>query len=731
MHTNRLTGEKSPYLLQHAHNPVDWYPWGPEAFDKAARREDKPIFLSIGYSTCHWCHVMERESFENEAIAAILNRDFVSIKVDREERPDVDRIYMTFVQATTGGGGWPMSVWLTPDLKPFFGGTYFPPEQRYGHPGFPMVLERSRGGLAAGPRPDRRIRPRGRRATAASKRRSRQWVRSPRCAPIRTLLDSAFYVFRRTFDTRYGGFGNAPKFPRPVVLNFLLRYYARTKNQEALDMALATLRAMAKGGMHDQLGGGFHRYSVDERWFVPHFEKMLYDQAQLAVSYLEAFQITHDPIYAGTARGMLDYVLRDMTRPGGGVLLGRGRRQRDRPGASAKRRAKARSISGRRRRSKPSLVNPRRNGSATASAWNATATCATIRTASSPARTFSTRRGRWKTAHAARRPWRKPRAKLARSAQPAGAPASRRQSPHRLERPDDLRVREGRRGAGGTALRGRGPARRGFHYRPHVRPGHRRPVAPLPRKAKPPSPASSTTTPFSPRRCSICTKPASTGATWNWPSRLTEKMLELFEDREHGAFFSTAAGDPTLVMRIKEDYDGAEPSGNSIAVLNLLRLAADHGPRGFSRIRRARAGGFRIAHGGRARRRSADAGWRTNSAWRSRKQIVLVGERDAADTRRLLARIARPLCAQSHRAAGGCGVARRRLAAIIPADRRNDAPSTDKPPPMSAENYACQLPTTDAGRIPAVATIESNHPKQQEEKWKDQEPPRCAAIPRR
>src|SRR3974390_1145449 len=303
MHTNRLAGEKSPYLLQHAHNPVDWHPWGPEAFEKA-KAEDKPIFLSIGYSTCHWCHVMERESFEDEEIAAVLNRYFVPIKVDREERPDVDRIYMLFVQATTGGGGWPMSVWLTPELKPFYGGTYFPPDNRYGRPGFRTVIE----SLARAWENDRA------KIEESSVEITKQLAehaaaRSAAAAADKNVLDSAFYAFRRIFDTRLGGFGGAPKFPRPAVHNFLVRYHARTHNDEALEMVLTTLREMAKGGMHDQIGGGFHRYSVDARWFVPHFEKMLYDQAQLAISYLEGFQITADPQYAATARRIFDYVL--------------------------------------------------------------------------------------------------------------------------------------------------------------------------------------------------------------------------------------------------------------------------------------------------------------------------------------------------------------------------------------------------------------------------------------
>ncbi|MBL0156367.1 MAG: thioredoxin domain-containing protein [Bryobacterales bacterium] len=311
MHTNPLIHEKSPYLLQHAHNPVEWHPWGEEAFRKA-REQDKPIFLSIGYSTCHWCHVMERESFEQEHIAQILNEHFISIKVDREERPDVDRIYMLFVQATTGSGGWPMSVWITPELKPFYGGTYFPPDNRYGRPGFPHVLHQ----LADAWR-EQRANLVNSSVNILGELEKHASVASGDEALKAESLDACYRYFQRTFDKRLGGFGNAPKFPRPSVLNFLFRYYHRTGEEDARDMALLTLREMAKGGMNDQLGGGFHRYSVDERWFVPHFEKMLYDQAQLAISYLEAFQITGDAQYATTARAVFEYVLRDMTHEGG------------------------------------------------------------------------------------------------------------------------------------------------------------------------------------------------------------------------------------------------------------------------------------------------------------------------------------------------------------------------------------------------------------------------------
>ncbi len=312
MHTNALIREKSPYLRQHAHNPVDWMGWGDAAFEKA-RREDKPIFLSVGYSTCHWCHVMAHESFENPSTAEVLNRDFVPIKVDREERPDVDRIYMLFVQATSGSGGWPMSVWLTPELKPFFGGTYFPPDSRYGRPGFRDVLEH----LAHAWKHER-DRVESSSASVAEQLRAMTTSAQAGLAPDRELFSSAYWQFRRSFDARWGGFGGAPKFPRPVVLNYLLRFSVVENNSEALDMVVQTLHRMARGGMHDHLGGGFHRYSVDERWFVPHFEKMLYDQAQLAISYLEGYQTTGDQHLADTARAIFRYVARDLTDSEGG-----------------------------------------------------------------------------------------------------------------------------------------------------------------------------------------------------------------------------------------------------------------------------------------------------------------------------------------------------------------------------------------------------------------------------
>jgi uncharacterized protein YyaL (SSP411 family) len=309
---NRLSRERSPYLLQHANNPVEWFAWGDEAFAKA-ESESKPIFLSVGYSTCHWCHVMEHESFENDAVAAVLNEHFVSVKVDREERPDVDRVYMTFVQATTGSGGWPMSVWLTPDLKPFYGGTYFPPTSRWGRPGFVDILQEiARVWMA-----DRDKVLHSAEAMTAQLRQVERTVATT-SVPGSEALVRAVTQFWEAFDWRHSGFGEAPKFPRPSELLFLLREYARAGNVEARDMVLRTLRAMALGGMRDHIGGGFHRYSVDSAWRVPHFEKMLYDQAQLVLTCLEGAQASGDRFYLEVAEDTLQYVMRQMTDEGGG-----------------------------------------------------------------------------------------------------------------------------------------------------------------------------------------------------------------------------------------------------------------------------------------------------------------------------------------------------------------------------------------------------------------------------
>ncbi|KAG8389442.1 hypothetical protein BUALT_Bualt02G0229900 [Buddleja alternifolia] len=323
-HTNRLAAEHSPYLLQHAHNPVDWYPWGEEAFAEA-RKRDVPIFLSIGYSTCHWCHVMEVESFEDEEVAKMLNDWFVSIKVDREERPDVDKVYMTYVQALYGGGGWPLSAFLSPDLKPLMGGTYFPPDDKYGRPGFKTVLRKVKEAwdskrdvlVQSGASAIEQLSE----ALAATARLEKL----PKGLAERALQKCAEQL-ADSYDSKYGGFGSAPKFPRPVEIQLMLYHSKKLKEnglpgeaKEDLSMVVLTLQCMARGGIHDHLGGGFHRYSVDERWHVPHFEKMLYDQGQLANVYLDVFSITKDVMYSSVSRDILDYLRRDMIGPVGEI----------------------------------------------------------------------------------------------------------------------------------------------------------------------------------------------------------------------------------------------------------------------------------------------------------------------------------------------------------------------------------------------------------------------------
>ncbi len=313
MKPNRLSKEKSPYLLQHQHNPVDWFPWSSEAFAKA-RNEAKPLFLSIGYSTCHWCHVMERESFEDEEVAKYLNEHFVSIKLDREERPDIDRVYMTFVQATSGQGGWPLNVFLTPDLKPFYGGTYFPPTNVANRPGFLSVLKQIQNAWESRRQDiDRSANEVCAHIEEALKTEHRT------TAPLQSaLLAPAIDRLKGDFDPVHGGFGGAPKFPRPTQPALLLRYGVRKNDPDAVHAVLRTCEAMAGGGIQDQLGGGFARYSVDAEWLVPHFEKMLYDNAQLAQLYLDAYLASGDSIHRDTATSILEYVLRDMTDSGGG-----------------------------------------------------------------------------------------------------------------------------------------------------------------------------------------------------------------------------------------------------------------------------------------------------------------------------------------------------------------------------------------------------------------------------
>ncbi|HVN06867.1 MAG TPA: thioredoxin domain-containing protein [Bryobacteraceae bacterium] len=696
MHSNRLIHEQSPYLLQHAHNPVDWYPWGPEAFEKA-RQEDKPIFLSIGYSTCHWCHVMERESFENEPIAGLLNRYFVAIKVDREERPDVDRIYMAFVQATTGGGGWPMSVWLTPALEPFYGGTYFPPEQRYGHAGFPMVLER----VAEAWRQDRdRIVESSRDAVAQLTKQSAVVPAAVGTAlsADRDTLDRAFYNFRRSFDSRYAGFGDAPKFPRPVTLNFLLRYYARTRNQEALDMVLATLREMAKGGMYDQLGGGFHRYAVDARWFVPHFEKMLYDQAQLGASYLEAFQITHDAAYAETARGILDYVLRDMRDPDGGFYSAEDADSVIDPAHPEEKGEGAFYIW---TQSQIEAIGGRPAADWFAYRYGAEAD-GNVR--SDPHGEFTGRNIVYQ-AHSLEetvrhfdRPAGEVQAALDETSRKLLAARSSRVRPHL-----DDKVLTAWNGLMISALAKAGAVLGDMRYAEAARTAAdfiaRRMYDPTTgillrryRKGEAAIPGFLDDYAFFTQALLDLYELGFEWQNLELAFRLTEKQSELFEDPENGAFYSTAAGDAALVMRLKEDYDGAEPSGNSVAALNLLRLAQITDRRDWreSAMRTLQAFGSRMV--------AAPAGVPQmlvayEFSLSKPRQIVIAGERGAPGTQSLLAalhahfvpnRVVLLADAESRPA----------LARYLPAVAEM-RPIDGRAAAYVCEDYACKLPTSD------------------------------------
>jgi uncharacterized protein YyaL (SSP411 family) len=690
---NRLLREKSPYLLQHAYNPVDWYPWGEEAFAKA-RAEDKPIFLSIGYSTCHWCHVMERESFESEATAEILNRHYVPVKVDREERPDVDRIYMTYVQATTGGGGWPMSVWLTPELKPFLGGTYFPPDNRYGRPGFPAVLEY----VAEKWKSDRA------QIVASSREVIEEILRQTAIAPAahiagKEALDSCFYALRRSFDARLGGFGGAPKFPRPVALNFLLRYWARTRNEEALEMVLKTLDAMARGGMHDQLGGGFHRYAVDARWFVPHFEKMLYDQAQLAISYLEAYQISGQERYAAVARGIFEYVLREMTDPAGGFYSAEDADSVIDP------------------------AEPHKKGEGAFYVWSQEEIDALLGQPAAkylsyhygveaggnvyedPHQEFTGRnilavtRSAEETARHFEAPVETVRAAIEEGRRRLLEARGRRVRPHL-----DDKILTAWNGlmisafAKGGAILGEprylDAARRAadFLAREMYRPAegillrrYRGGEAAIPGFADDYA--------FFAQALLDLYEAAFDLRDLDLATELTRRQCELFEDSEGGGFYSTAAGDPSLVMRMKEDYDGAEPSANSVTALNLVRLAEFTGEEAFrsSAERLFRAFSPRLTTAGvTVPQMLAALDWFLHKP----KQIVLAGAAGSAELAALAAEVHRRYLPGRVILMLDTEESRRALAARLPAL----AGMAANPGPAVAyvcEDFACRLPVSE------------------------------------
>ncbi|MBX2990020.1 MAG: thioredoxin domain-containing protein [Bacteroidetes bacterium] len=568
---NRLAREKSPYLLQHANNPVDWYPWGDEAFAKA-RLEDKPIFLSVGYSTCHWCHVMERESFEVESIAGIMNDLFVNIKVDREERPDVDKVYMTALQAMGENGGWPMSMFLTPDLKPFFGGTYFPPENRYGRIGFPELLQRIS-----------QIWKNERERVAESANGITQFLHDLPAAMKETesldiaFLQTCFTQATKNYDTQFGGFGSGPKFPRPVVFNFLLRYFNRTGEPQALDMTVQSLRQMSNGGMYDHLGGGYHRYSVDGEWRVPHFEKMVYDQAQICIALADAYSITGDPFFERRLRETLAYVLRDLTDTGGGFYSAEDADSRltdaaDETGEGAFYIWSKREIDealGDEARIFNFYYGVEESGNALNDPQHEFTGKNILYVAATSA----------ETAAFARVSEAEVEARLEHARQQLFDIRSRRSRPHLDDKIitawNGLMISACARAA--QALNETAYAQAAeraatfvmdnlFNQDTHTlyrryRDGEAKFDAYLDDYA------------FLTQGLIDLYETSFEPCWLQQAMRLTEKQIELFWDEAAGGFFDTTGNDGSILVRMKEQYDGAEPTGNSVAVMNLLRLS--------------------------------------------------------------------------------------------------------------------------------------------------------------
>jgi uncharacterized protein YyaL (SSP411 family) len=645
---NRLAAERSPYLLQHAANPVDWYPWGDDAFTRA-REEDKPIFLSIGYSTCHWCHVMEHESFTSQPISDALNRDFISIKVDREERPDVDRVYMAFVQATTGSGGWPMTVFLTPELKPFYGGTYFPPSSRWGRPGFIDLLSELskvwKGDRAQVERAAAELFDRLRLVTSSSGAGGQPAVAGDES------LDVAIEQFQMAFDTRHGGFGDAPKFPRPSELLFLLREHARRRAagrgaHAPLLMATETLRAMALGGMRDHIGGGFHRYSVDAEWRVPHFEKMLYDQAQLTLAYLEAGQASGEAFFLDVADDTLRYVLRDMTDPGGGFYSAEDADSvppEHAGDASAHKTegafyvwtdAEAAAVAG-------DDVDVVRRGFGIEEAGNAPHdphgefAGKNLLYVAESVHDIAIRTGRGEE---------EIRAALARARAAMFDARARRPRPHLDDKVltawNGLMIAAFARAA--RVLAGRPQAedyrraaqRAAGFIRSTLWDGEARRLLRRYRGGDAGIPAYAEDYAFLISGLLELFQSDGDSAWLSWALELQALQDERFWDAKEGGWFSTTGDDPTVLLRLKEDYDGAEPSASAVSVLNLLSLS--HLVPSDEQHRKVERTLARLGPGIGTAARAVPMMLCALSAWHAGiGQIVVVGDPQSAQTRDL------------------------------------------------------------------------------------------------
>ena len=687
---NRLIREKSPYLLQHAHNPVDWFPWGEEAFARA-RTVGRPIFLSIGYSTCHWCHVMERESFEDEAVAALLNGHFVPIKVDREERPDVDRLYMTAAQAMGLGGGWPLNLFLTPALEPFHGGTYFPPEERHGLPAFRQVLE---GVHAAWTGQRAGLEESGGRALALLASLAAPAGAAP--APESGsggLFAEAFERLERACDVRAGGFGAAPKFPSVANLDFLLRYWARDRGARgpALDLVVRQLDAMRAGGIHDHLGGGFHRYSTDAGWRVPHFEKMLYDQAQLAWVYLDAHQATGRLEYAATARGILGYVARDLTSPEGAFTSAEDADSEGEEGRYY--------------------------------VWTPEQTAAVLGTADAPLFDFVhgvAPRGNFEhgasvlhlahTAAGAARRFGIPEAEAALRLEAARA---------RLLEARGLRVRPQRDGKVLTAWNGLmisafargarvlddpGLAARAMRAAEFVwtalRDGD---GGALLRRWCAGEAAGAGQLADHAAYAIGCVDLCQATHDPLWLERavaVTGAMVERFEDPARGGFFESPPGDPSIRVRMKDGFDGAEIAGNSLAAYALQTLGALLGRSDWLE-RAGRAFGYyraRLAGNAWAMPRMLVA---MDLAAGPARHVVVAGDPEAAGTRALIREFDRRFLPRDLLLVADGAERSRKLAELAPFAAAL-TPQQGRPAAYLCVDHACRLPVTDAREFGAL-----------------------------
>jgi hypothetical protein len=714
---NRLAGATSPYLLQHAENPVDWYPWGPQAFE-AARARDVPIFLSIGYSTCHWCHVMAHECFENGPIAALLNEHFVAVKLDREERPDVDRVYMAYLQALAGHGGWPLSAWLTPELKPFYAGTYFAPDDRQGRAGLPTILK----AIARGWSEDRaRLVAEADRVVAALRERA---AAAPAPSAAATLAEAAGAAFEKAyryyieaFDPANGGFGGAPKFPRPANLDFLLRCAViqgleSEAGREACDMVAKTLGAMARGGVHDHVGGGFHRYSVDAEWFLPHFEKMLYDQAQVACTAIDASRATGSELPAWLARSALDYVLRDMADEQGGFHSAE---DADSPLSDGSGTAEGAyyvwSLAELERALGPDAafvadhygmkeggnVAPGRDPHGEFSGKNV---LAQVRPFAATARLHGLGEqqandllvsciGRLRAARSARlRPHRDDKVVASWNGLMISALARAAAAPSEA-------LAERRRDYLDGALRAAAFVRRELQD----------PKGGMPRRSWRRGTASG---PGFAEDCAFLVQAwldlyeATFDVAWlSRAEELQRVMDERFWDHAAGGYFNSAAGAPDVLVRLKEDYDGAEPAASSTAALNLCRLCALNGDEGLRERARRTIAAFRGTWE-EAPHAMPQMLCALEAAMEPPRHVVLTGEPGSPRFQELLSVLRGRLGPRrAVIALDGSAGSREWFAARLPWFAQV-APAGDAPTAYVCEEFTCRAPARTAAELRAV-----------------------------